>query len=53
MKEYNVDIQFTGWWSIRVSAENKEDAERYATEMFSNDVFGNGYNMEPENIYVE
>ena len=52
-KEYNVDIQFTGWYSVRVSAESEEDAERMAIEMGNEADFGEGYKIDPENMYVD
>ena len=52
-KEYNVDIQFNGWYSVRVSAESEEDAERIASEMFNEADFGERYNIDPENMYVD
>ena len=53
VKEYNVDIQFNGWYSVRVSAESEEDAKRMASEMFNEADFGEGYNIDVENLYVD
>ena len=53
MKKYNVDIQCSGWYSVRVSAESEEDAERMASEMFNEADFGEGYNIDPGNMYVD
>lgn len=53
MKEYNVNIQFSGWYSVRICAASEEEAEEYAMEMFDEDDFGDAYNVVAENVFID